>query len=92
MSAREKPAGGKPPVKSNIHWADQMAFEIRERLENDTALRAIVERQGLLIYDANGRMSVRYFSLEGDELKLSTPPIPSSSGPWTSDLVWKRAR
>ena len=48
---REKQTGGKSPAKSNIHWADQMAGEIRARLENDAGLRAIVERQGLLIYD-----------------------------------------
>lgn len=35
----------------------------------------------------------RFFTLEGDELKLSTPPIPTAGGVTAvGHLVWKRAK
>jgi hypothetical protein len=39
-----------------------------------------------------GLPQVRYCKMKGDELVLSTPPIPSAEGPVVVRLTWKRAR
>ena len=35
----------------NLHWAQQMALDIKERIEKDERLAKIVAEQGLLVYD-----------------------------------------
>lgn len=40
-----------PNAQAKIHWADQMALEIEERLGQDTSLRQLVQEKGLLVYD-----------------------------------------
>ncbi len=37
--------------KEVMHWADQVAEKVRERVERNPQLKAIVEKQGYLIYD-----------------------------------------
>lgn len=37
-----------------------------------------------------GTAQVRYFKLMGDQLSLSTPPIPALDQEWVLDVVWER--
>jgi hypothetical protein len=37
-----------------------------------------------------GTAQVRYFKLLGDQLLLSTPPIPALEQEWVLDVVWER--
>jgi hypothetical protein len=37
-----------------------------------------------------GTAQVRYFRLLGDQLLLSTPPIPALDQEWVLDVVWER--
>ncbi len=39
------------PEESHIHWADQMALEIKERVENNKLLNDLVKKNGYFIYD-----------------------------------------
>ncbi len=38
-------------AEENIHWADQIAKEVKERVEKDPVLKKIVEEKGFIVYD-----------------------------------------
>ena len=37
-------------MKTN-HWADIMALEVKERVENDPILKKVVKENGYIVYD-----------------------------------------
>lgn len=39
------------PNKKALHWAQQMALDIKSRVERDPVLKQLVEEKGLLVYD-----------------------------------------
>ena len=38
-------------MTDHMHWADNIALQVKERVDSDPRLKKIVEEQGYLVYD-----------------------------------------
>ena len=45
--------------KEPMHWADQIALAVKERVEKEPVLNEIVKKKGYIVYDDQGRVAVQ---------------------------------